>query len=149
MNKPPSSTAVNFGRPWIIRRPYVYRYLQKQFADEFFATGQLRISSFSQFSKHTDEARFDGQEGHGMVIHNSVSANRSVGGYVTYGQDSYILCGSTLPSLDIASDFSTNSGFRVNDSVLFADLDSILKCDMVGPWHINNWSPRKDIKSRH
>ena len=33
-------------------------------------------------------------------------------------------------------------------SVLFGLLDSILKCDMVTEWHINNWSPRKDIKSQ-
>jgi hypothetical protein len=31
---------------------------------------------------------------------------------------------------------------------LFGILDSILKCDMVPKWDINNWSQRKDIKLR-
>ena len=33
-------------------------------------------------------------------------------------------------------------------SVLFAPLDSILKCDMVAQWHTNNWTLRKDIRLR-
>ena len=33
-------------------------------------------------------------------------------------------------------------------SVLFALLDSILKCDMVAGWDINNWLQRKGIRSR-
>ena len=121
MTHPATTISVQFQREWILRRPYVYRYEKKQWVDQFFDTGRLQISSFHQFSQHKDEARFDGQEGRGMVVHSSQEANQSIGGYMTYGESAYVFCGSAAFSRYIASEFKTDSGFRINDTVAFAD----------------------------
>jgi hypothetical protein len=122
MNIPTPNVSINMVRRWDIRLPQVYRYLNKIFVDEFFESGKLRLSSFHHFSTHKDEARFDGEEGKGMVIHNNLEANKSVSGYVIYGQSSYVLCGSTIYSKTIEKQFGTNSGFRINDPLAFVDV---------------------------
>jgi len=69
MKKPEPAFEMPLVRPWRIRRPYVFRYLEKQFVDAFFESGSLRLSSFAKFSRHKDEQRFDPDEGYGMVFH--------------------------------------------------------------------------------
>lgn len=122
MNKPPVAIGIHFGREWLLRRPYVYRYLDKTHVDSFFERGALRIGSFELFSKHTDEARLDGSEGHGMVVNrNSEGEGSTVMGYMMLGASSYIFCGSSVFSDSVAEQFGTNSGFRINDTSAFAD----------------------------
>jgi hypothetical protein len=59
MNYPPQRNQTQFFREWKLRQPYVYRYLKKRHVDQFFEDGTLRLSSFSEFSKHRDEAKLD------------------------------------------------------------------------------------------
>lgn len=122
MNRPPTQTGIHFAREWGIRRPYVYRYLDKTYVDEFFSSGRLRISSFDQFSRHTDEARFDGQEGQGHVSHQDhLGEGHMVYGFVSQGSGSYVFCGSSVFDRSIADQFAADSGFRINDTIAFAD----------------------------
>ena len=122
MNAPPILTGIHFARDWGLRRPSVYRYMAREYVDAFFDTGSLRIGSFDQFSKHSDEARLDGQEGRGMVFHqNNNGEGTSVSGYMIYGVSSYVFCGSSFFSEEIAELFGADSGFRINDTVAFAD----------------------------
>lgn len=121
MNKPQGSLSVQLTNEWKIRRPQIYRYLEKEFVDEFFETGRLRISSFNTFSQHGDEQRNDGKEGKGTVIHtNHEGDGQTFMAAIGQGHNAYVLCGATYYSDEIAKDFNTNSGFRINDLIAFS-----------------------------
>lgn len=114
---------INFAREWRVRRPFVYRYLEKTYVEQFFADGSLRLSSFAIFSAHKDEERQDATEGQGSVI-----VRRGTGDvadtlmmFGSQGHDAYVLCGAAQFSLDLAASFRTDSGFRINNSAAFAD----------------------------
>lgn len=123
MSKPPSHIGVHFLREWRIRRPFVYRYLEKQFVDQFFEDGSIRISSFSEFSKHRDEQRKDSSEGQGFAVHmNQEGTGQTIIAKIAQGADTYVLCGSTRYHVDLAEAFKTDSGFRINDPTAFANV---------------------------
>ena len=67
MNEQPTAKPVvfnlNFQVPWGILRPPVYRFMDKQYVEQFFVDGSLRLSSFRRFSQHSDEERQDCAEG--------------------------------------------------------------------------------------
>ena len=122
MSKPQPSISVQFGREWRIRRPVIYRYLDKQYVDAFFETGSLRISSFSAFAKHKDEARQDSHEGHGIVMHrNSEGQGQTMMAAIAQGHNAYVLCGAMNYRVDLANSFNADSGFRINDSLGFGE----------------------------
>lgn len=122
MSKPQLSISVQFGSEWRIRRPYLYRYLEKPYVDVFFETGALRLSSFAEFSKHSDEQRLDGSEGRGLVSHvTAESGGQTIMAAIRQGHTAYVLCASTIFSVDISKDFGTESGFRINDVFGFAN----------------------------
>lgn len=123
MNKPSTNIVVNFGRQWSIRRPAVYRYLDKTYVDDFFDRGVLRLSSFSAFANHSDEERTDTKEGDGVLVHENADNNNpfTVFSRIQQGQKAYVLCGSTHYTQDLSDRFSATSGFRINDTTSFAD----------------------------
>jgi hypothetical protein len=91
-------------RPWRVLLPPVYRYLPNEFVSSFFDKGELRLSSFAQFAKHTDEARGDTQEGQSMV--SAQGGGRQFVSFVSTGHQSYVLCGSFILSKPIMERFS-------------------------------------------
>jgi hypothetical protein len=122
MNHPQPSISVQFGREWRIRRAPIYRYLPKQFVDNFFSTGTLRISSFSQFASHIDEQRLDLEEGQGMILNrNTQGDGQTVFARLEQGKNAYVLCGSMTQSHELAQSFKTDSGFKINDSIAFCE----------------------------
>ncbi|HET6763272.1 MAG TPA: hypothetical protein VFH27_06360 [Longimicrobiaceae bacterium] len=122
MKKPQPGISVQLVREWRIRRPVVYRYLDKQFVDEFFDRGALRISSFSTFAQHEDEERLDGAEGKGIVGHrNHEGEGQTIIAQMSQGHNAFVLCGSMNYSPELSDAFKTNSGFRIDDSLGFGD----------------------------
>ena len=120
MSKPQAPIAVQLLREWRIRRPHVYRYMQKEFVDLFFDKGILRLSSFSSFSKHKDEERLDTQEGRGVITnidHTGTGQTVIVG--MGQGHDAYVLCGAMKHTSELSEAFAVNSGFRINDTTSF------------------------------
>lgn len=120
--KPQPSISVQFGSEWRIKRPYLYRYLEKQYVDSFFDSGLLRLSSFEAFSKHKDEQRLDSSEGKGIITHvNSEGTGQTIMAAVGQGHNCYVLCSATFYATEIADDFAADSGFRINDVLGFAN----------------------------
>lgn len=106
---------------WTQRSPRLYRYLEKEHVDEFFASGRLMLSSFSRFSTHKDEQRLDSHEGKTFLIHRTASnGGQTLVVEADFGHDAYILCGSLLPSVDLMSSFNADSGIVVKDICGFA-----------------------------
>lgn len=125
MSKPQPFIGVQFAREWRIRRPYVYRYLEREYVDRFFNDGVLRLSSFAAFGKHPDEERNDPSEGWGVLNHHNTEGHgQEVYAAVSQGLDAYVLCGSALPSEVLKENFGTDSGFRINDPTGFANFVS-------------------------
>lgn len=122
MSRPPEHVRLNFTHGWIARQPYVYRYIDNGYVEQFFSEGLLRISSFAQFALHQDEARRDGKEGEGLVVHqHNEGKGQHISGYLRYGENAYVLCGSQRYDKDIMRAFGTDSGFRINDVIGFAN----------------------------
>ena len=123
MSKPQHPISIPFSRGWNIRRPYLYRYMKREYVDRFFDDGTLRLSSFSYFGKHPDEERGDNQEGRGVVIHrNAEGEGQTILSKMAKGIDTFILCGSMRFSDDLARAFDTDSGFRIDDTTAFSDI---------------------------
>lgn len=145
MSKPQPSVSIPFGREWRIKRPFVYRYLERRFVDSFFETGTLRLSSFASFAKHADEQRLDSGEGDGVVCHrNSGGTGQTIIARLCQGRNAFVLCGATCFRTELADAFGTDSGFRIDDTLAFADVVSRYVpgfcMGIEGPCH---YSPKK------
>ncbi len=112
------------GPPWYVMQPVLYRYLPSQkWVDAFFATGELRLSSFAEFHAHQDEHRSQWLEGSvqfeseyrlpdGRFSHLSVRGD--------YGRDAYVLCGSMSDDPDIARGLGAGGCIAIQDTTGFA-----------------------------
>lgn len=111
---------IQFSSPWNVRRPFVYRHLEKRWVDRFFKTGELRISSFGAFALHNDEERKDVLEGQGSVYASDPDTGQSVFIAAKQGVSAYVLCGSSFLDMKLQNQFGTDSGFRIDDTIHFA-----------------------------
>lgn len=103
---------------WDLRTPVLIRYMPKQYVDDFFEHGRLRLSSFFQFSKHVDEARNDNDEG--FCILEGTDEHQAVIAAVRQGHSSYVLCGSTREDPAVQAEFGCDSYFRISNTHMFA-----------------------------
>ena len=107
---------------WNQRSPRVYRYLEKEHVDDFFASGRLMLSSFARFATHADEQRLDLKEGKTFLVHRTENnGGQTLVVEMDFGHDAYVLCGSLLPSINLMSRFNTNSGIIIKDVAGFAN----------------------------
>jgi hypothetical protein len=105
---------------WNICTPVLYRYLDSKYVDAFFKDGSLRLSSFAQFKKHSDEQRLDQFEGKTTFVHSTQqNGGQTIESYSTQGTDSYVLSTSMRFDPKIMNDFKTNSYIRINDPTSF------------------------------
>jgi hypothetical protein len=102
-----------FARPWTLRFPTLTRQMKPEHIDDFFRDGSLRLSSFESFRKHPDEARRDVQEGMVAMIVNTPTGPFNILG--ANGQEAYILCASTVESVEPVELPGKASAFRILD----------------------------------
>ena len=123
MSQPQAFISLQFGKEWRIRRPYLYRMLERQYVDKFFEDGTLRLSSFKLFREHNDEERRDTAEGgFGFVKHREREGDKdSLSAFVLMAptDNCYIMCGTTIYDPVLFSSFGADSGFRINDTTAF------------------------------
>lgn len=111
---PPSNV-----RLWQVLRPTVIRYLEKEYVDRFFDTGELRLSTFDMFRQHPDERCRDEQEG--KVLIDCITADgRELIGVAAFGLSAYVLCGTTVESAEMQRKMKRDSFFRITDTIGFA-----------------------------
>jgi hypothetical protein len=104
-------------RKWTIKTPTVFRYMDQKYIDDFFETGNLRLSTFKTFAEHEDAQRKDTREGINMIMESSDEL--SFGAYSMSGSKSLILCTSALGNKDLMNNFETNGYFKINDTTQF------------------------------
>ncbi len=117
-----SNLTLSFSRPWNIRQPIVTRYLDERFLDSFMNEGKLRLSSFKAFRRNPDEEKGDLREGFIDMQIQQPNGSHTIA--ALNGQEAYVLCASIVESQDIAKYFNTNCGFRILDTLKFADIVS-------------------------
>lgn len=108
-----------FGSPWLVRTPYVTRYLEEEYTEKFFKDGSLRLSSFKKFRQHPDEQRGDGFEGRATQSWKHPDGGTSAIIATNSGR-CFVLCGTISESKSLQDAFA-NDGFRINNTLGFAD----------------------------
>jgi len=103
-----------FIQPYV---PMVYRYLEKQWIDQFFSEGKLRLSSFNKFRKHNDEQRGDTGEGKNILI--GTGKDKTIYTVVSTGIDAFVLSTSLLYDQSLYSDFQVDGCFVIERPLEF------------------------------
>jgi hypothetical protein len=115
----PATFPGGFPRPWQVRGPRIFRYLNQEYIDAFFDSGSLRLSSFVRFAEHSDEQRFDPDEGEAVAI-----AYGEPDGVVQVeyqlGAQSYVLSASVVESETLIEAFRVDGYFRIDNTTAFA-----------------------------
>jgi len=97
----------------------LFRYLDSQFVDSFFDSGELLLTTYRRCRAHEDLVRRDDREGkfnYYMTHENSAIAIMRI-----VGDRSYMLCTSSLASRNLAERFRTDSHFVIEDPSGFCD----------------------------
>lgn len=97
--------------------PMVYRYLEKEWIDQFFSEGKIRLSSFKKFRKHEDEQRGDKGEGNNILI--GTGNDKTIYAVVSTGVDAFVLSTSLLYSRDLYTDFKVTGCFVIERPLEF------------------------------
>lgn len=99
--------------------PVVFRMLERCWVDNFFETGELRLSSFAQFAKHTDEQRKDKEGDNTITLRGAATTGfaRIHGS----GSNAYVLCATALePSQTTIKAFNYDAAIHIFDPIGFA-----------------------------
>lgn len=111
-------TGINNVTDYISVPPYLYRYEDDIFIDQFFETGQLMISCFKQYKSYKDNELGDSSEG--LTANFGFTENQKTIVTVTgVGFNTYCFCTSTLLDSNIKTAFKRNSVFRIKDPINF------------------------------
>jgi len=109
---------IQLAQAWNVATPAVYRYENKQWIDEFFSSGKLRLSSFAKFATYTDEIRGDTQEGRG-VGYGETPDNKSVFVVQAQGVSATVFCCSHRLDHKLRESFERDSAFEIMNTVGF------------------------------
>ena len=98
--------------------PYLYRYENKKWIDDFFTSGNLNLSSFKNYKKYEDNQLGDPSEGTSMNIV-SGSNDKMISTFTIVGENEYSLSTSTVLSEELKLVFKRDSVFRIKDPLNF------------------------------
>lgn len=104
--------------PIIHRMPYLYRYENKQWINEFFETGKLKLTSFNVYKNYNDNELGDKKEGHSMNFLNG-SNGFTFSSYSIVGMNEYCFCTSTVLDKKLKNKFKRDSVFKILDPFNF------------------------------
>ena len=119
-------------RPVKLKLPPVVRYLERTYVEDFFRTGQLRLTTYAHCQRHECDIRRDSLEGQANFELELDSLGSSGWGVQTVGWQSYMLCGSLSESERLTSRFKVDSYFRINDVIGFYNAISSCVSGFVG-----------------
>lgn len=104
---------------WSIFTPTVYRMLERKYVDSFFETGEINLSSFLVFSKHTDEERKD-EEGKNILVGRGDKS--TVYALVENGDDAFVLCGTSgKPTKELLESFGYDAAIQIFNTTGFGN----------------------------
>ena len=105
---------------WCVRTPRVVRFLEPEYVDAFFQKGELQLSCFEKFSRHTDEARGDGHEGM-HVARGSVAGGGVFTSTLLFGAQALVLSLTSNDDAATARELcpECTAGIIINDTTRF------------------------------
>lgn len=98
--------------------PYLYRYEDEKYIDDFFENGNLLLSSFTKYKSYKDNELGDKHEGHAMTFVKGEN-KKDLGFYSMAGRNDLCFCTSTILENDLKKAFKRNSVFRIVDPLNF------------------------------
>lgn len=98
--------------------PYLYRYENQKYIDDFFKNGDIFISSFQQYKSYKDNELGDKEEGHSFNV-GDTDDNHTMISYTTVGHNDYCFCTSTILDRKLLEVFKRDSVFRIKDPINF------------------------------
>jgi hypothetical protein len=98
----------NICRPLTVFLPPLYRHIEARFVEAFLREGSIRLSCFTTFAQHKDEARKDRQEGHGFHVLNDLKNDRSFATYTMTGSNAYVLSVTSRTGPEIVNAFGSD-----------------------------------------
>jgi len=105
---------------WNICTPDLFRFMNRQYVESFFADGSLRLSSFASFHAHSDEQRLDQNEGRTFFVHRTQqNGGQTITAWATQGLDAYVLCASMRCEEALMRSFGCDSYLRITNSTSF------------------------------
>ncbi len=96
----------------------VYRYLDGKYADAFFKTGSLQLTTLAVCRSHPLESRAD--TGDGKLPYALKDGDQMMAGVSVAGRRSYMLCASFSNSSTLLDRFGTDSGIEIINPSKFA-----------------------------
>jgi hypothetical protein len=112
------NSAFNDSMAYVNIAPYLYRYENENYIDDFFNKGLLCISSFKLYMSYVDNQLGDSKEGHSFNV-GSGEGKLTQMSYSTSGDDCHCFCTSTVLKKELLEKFSRNSVFRIKNPVNF------------------------------
>lgn len=113
------SLKIPLQRPLDIKIPPVIRYVERKYVENFFRTGELRLTTYAQCQVHECDIRRDSNEGKTNFSLDLSNVGMGGWGIQTVGWQSYILCASLCESKNLSERFKVDSYFRINDILGF------------------------------
>ena len=98
--------------------PYLYRYENQNFVDDFFDKGDLYFSSFKQYKTYEDNELGDKSEGTTMNFGHAAN-DKTIGTMTTVGFNDYCFCTATILDKELAKKFKRDTAFRIKDPINF------------------------------
>lgn len=98
--------------------PYLYRYEDEKYIDDFFDMGSLLLSSFLNYRSYEDNEMGDRTEGHSLNITTGEN-EKTIGTYSVSGNSAFCFCTSTILDEKLKKSFKRNSAFRITDPINF------------------------------
>lgn len=111
----------------IYNTPILYRFIEKQYVDEFFKTGKLKLTTFENCKRLEDDNRKDTKEGQGELFGYDGDIKMQIGFGV--GGDAIMLCTSLYNEYEDASGNKFDKYIEIFDvqGLLFAIADQLTK----------------------
>jgi hypothetical protein len=106
-------------KAWISRVAPIYRYMDQKFIDLFFQTGALRLSNFTAFRQHKEDALKDGSEGT-IMFSTDTDRGKQVISMQVFEKNAYVLCGSREKSKRLKGKYNASGVFCIRNPITFA-----------------------------
>ena len=106
---------------WLIKREPVFRLLDDvHWANNFFETGEIKLSCFNLFRKYPDEMQGDKNEGEAMI--GGYDSENKKSNYIQYdsGHNAFIMSTTKQLTDDVINDFNAKCAIQIDNPSLFA-----------------------------
>lgn len=114
-----ANSSLQLGIDWRIKRDPVYRLLDNiTYAEKFFSTGEIMLSSFQKFKQYPNEIQGDVGEGHGFAHSEDLEGNTHIVVYES-GENGYVMSTTKILNKEIITDFNSTCAIKINNPTMF------------------------------